>query len=146
MLKWSFFCTNFKNKENLQTLKFYVERSMLDVKILAGKTKINLTIGVVMFVLHINAKVKHEFVEEFKQVCIENAKNSIKEPGVKRFDVLQQSDDPTKFVLVEAYLDESGVEQHKKTAHYNNWRKEAERMVDGERIRTRYVPVWPEVY
>lgn len=99
-----------------------------------------------MFVLHINIKVKHEFVEEFKQVCIENAKNSIKEPGVKRFDVLQQSDDPTKFVLVEAYLDESGVEHHKKTAHYNNWRKEAERMVDGDRIRTKYVPVWPETY
>ena len=73
----------------------------------------NLTVGVMMFVLHINVKVKHQFIEEFKQICVDNAKSSVKEPLIKRFDVLQQSDDPTRFVLVEAYIDESGVEQHR---------------------------------
>jgi len=99
-----------------------------------------------MFVLHIHVKVKHQFVEEFKQICVENARNSVKEPAVKRFDVLQQADDPTRFVLVEAYTDESGIDAHKKTAHYNKWRAEAERMTDGDRTRTKFTPVWPETY
>lgn len=99
-----------------------------------------------MFVVHINIQVKHEFIEEFKEICIENAKSSVKEPGIKRFDVLQQADDPTRFVLVEAYLDETGIANHKQTAHYNKWRTEAERMIIGERIRTRFVPIWPQIY
>jgi autoinducer 2-degrading protein len=99
-----------------------------------------------MFVMHINIKVKHEFVEEFKQVCIENAKQSVKEPLIQRFDVLQQADDPTHFILVEAYTDQSGVEAHKQTAHYNKWKAEAERMIEGERIRTKFTPVWPGEY
>ncbi len=99
-----------------------------------------------MFVVHIYIQVKPEYIEEFKQICTENAQNSVKEPGIKRFDCLQQSDYPTKFVLVEAYLDETGVAQHKQTAHYNKWRSEAERMIVGERTRTRYTPVWPEKY
>ena len=99
-----------------------------------------------MFVVHINIKIKPEYIEEFKQLCVENAKNSVKEPGIKRFDVLQNFDDPTLFVLVEAYLDESGVAHHKQTTHYNKWRSEAERMIVGERTRTRYTPIWPEKY
>ena len=99
-----------------------------------------------MFVVHIYMQVKPENIEEFKQICTENAKNSAKEPGIKRFDVLQQSDDPTRFVLVEAYLNETDVEQHKKTAHYNKWRQVAGKMILGERTRTRYVPIWPEQY
>lgn len=99
-----------------------------------------------MFVMHINIRVKPEFVEEFKQVCVENAKQSIKEPLIKRFDVLQQADDPTHFILVEAYADESGIEAHRKTAHYNKWKAEAERMLDGERTRMKFNPVWPAEY
>jgi autoinducer 2-degrading protein len=99
-----------------------------------------------MFVVHISMQVKPENVEEFKQICTENAKNSVKEPGIKRFDCLQQSDSPTKFILVEAYLDETDLEKHKKTAHYNKWRSEAEKMILGERTRVRYTPIWPEKY
>jgi autoinducer 2-degrading protein len=99
-----------------------------------------------MFVVHVYIQVKPQFVEEFKKLCTENAQNSIKEPGIKRFDVLQQSDDPARFVLVEAYLDESGVAQHKQTAHYNKWRSEAEKIIVGERTRMRYTPIWPEKY
>ena len=99
-----------------------------------------------MFVVHVYMQVKPDNIEEFKQICAENAKNSVKEPGVKRFDVLQQSDDPTRFVLVESYLDETDLEKHKQTAHYNKWRQVAEKMILGERTRTRYVPIWPEKY
>ena len=99
-----------------------------------------------MFVVHIYVQVKPEYIEEFKKLCTENAQNSIKEPLIKRFDVLQQSDDLTRFVLVEAYLDENGVTQHKQTAHYNKWRSEAERMIVGERTRTKFTPIWPERY
>lgn len=99
-----------------------------------------------MFVVHINVQVKPEYIEAFKKVCIENAQNSVKEPLIRRFDVLQQSDDPTRFVLVEAYLDESGVAQHRQTAHYNKWRTEAGTMTVGERTRTKFTPVWPEQY
>lgn len=99
-----------------------------------------------MFIMHIYIKVKQEFIEEFKQVCTENARNSIKEPLIKRFDVLQQADDPTRFILVEAYENESGVDAHKKTAHYNKWKTEAERMIEGERTRSKYLPVFPSDY
>jgi autoinducer 2-degrading protein len=99
-----------------------------------------------MFVVHIYIQVKPEYIEEFKKISIENARNSVKERGITRFDVIQQSDDPTRFVFVEAYLDESGVDKHKQTAHYNKWRNEAEEMIVGERTRVRYTPVWPESY
>ena len=99
-----------------------------------------------MFVVHIFVQAKSEYIEEFKKICVENAQNSVQEPGIKRFDVLQQSDDPTRFVLVEAYLDENGVAQHKQTVHYNKWRQVAEKMIVGERTRVRYTPVWPVKY
>ena len=96
-----------------------------------------------MFVVHIYIQVKPEYIEEFKQICTENAQNSVKEPGIKRFDCLQQSDYPTKFVLVEAYLDETGVAQHKQTAHYNKWRELAEPMLAEPRSRTIYANIFP---
>lgn len=99
-----------------------------------------------MFVIHIYVQVKPEYIEEFKKISIENAQSSVKEPAIARFDVIQQSDDPTRFILVEAYLDESGVAKHKQTTHYNKWRSEAEKMTVGERTRVRYTPVWPVKY
>ena len=99
-----------------------------------------------MFVVHIYVQVKPEYIEEFKQICVENAQNSVKEAGIKRFDVLQQSDDPTRFVLVEAYTDESGIGQHKQTAHYSKWQKTVENMLVGQRTKTKFVPIWPEEY
>jgi quinol monooxygenase YgiN len=99
-----------------------------------------------VFIVHIYVQVKPEYIEEFKKISIENARSSVKEPAIARFDIIQQSDDPTRFVLVEAYLDESGVAKHKQTAHYNKWRQTAEKMTVGERTRTRFEPVWPEKY
>ena len=99
-----------------------------------------------MFIVHVDIRVRPESVEDFKKACADNAQNSVKEAGIVRFDVIQQSDDPTRFVLVEAYLDDSGVEKHKQTAHYNKWRQTVEKMIVGERTRTRFNPVWPEKY
>jgi quinol monooxygenase YgiN len=99
-----------------------------------------------MFVVHIYVQVKPEYIEAFKKACVENAQNSVKELLIKRFDFLQQADDLTRFVLVEAYTDENGIAQHKQTAHYNKWRETAEKMIVGERTKTKYIPVWPEKY
>jgi len=99
-----------------------------------------------MFIVHVDIRVRPEFVEDFKKACADNAQNSVKEAGIVRFDVIQQSNDPTCFVLVEAYLNDSDVEKHKQTAHYNKWRQTVEKMVVGERTKTRFNPVWSESY
>lgn len=75
-----------------------------------------------MFVVHVNVHVKPEFVEAFIAATIENARNSVQEPGIARFDVIQQLDDPTRFVLVEVYRTSDDPAEHKKTAHYQTWR------------------------
>ncbi|MBR2621698.1 MAG: antibiotic biosynthesis monooxygenase [Clostridia bacterium] len=67
--------------------------------------------------------VKPEFVEEFKQITVYNHENSRKEPGNIRFDVLQDNNDPTKFVLVEVFADAEAAAFHKTTEHYNKWRE-----------------------
>ena len=75
-----------------------------------------------MFVVHVFVHVKEEFIEAFKEATIENATNSLQEPGVSRFDFLQQNDDPTRFILVEAYKTPEDPAKHKETAHYAKWR------------------------
>ena len=75
-----------------------------------------------MFVVHVFVHVKEEFIEAFKEATIENATNSLQEPGVSRFDFLQQNDDPTRFILVEAYKTPEDPAKHKETAHYVKWR------------------------
>ena len=75
-----------------------------------------------MLVVHIFVHVKPDQLEAFETATIENARNSIREPGVARFDVIRQQGDPARFVLVEVYrtLDDPG--RHKETAHYQKWR------------------------
>jgi len=73
-------------------------------------------------VVHVHVHVKPESVETFKQISLVNARESIKEPGIARFDVLQQNDDPTRFVLVEAYRTAEAPAAHKETRHYAVWR------------------------
>src|ERR1041385_8969981 len=75
-----------------------------------------------MLIVHVHVHVKPEFVEAFRQASIENAQNSIQEPGIARFDVVQQRDDPTRFVLVEVYRSDEDTAAHKETAHYKKWR------------------------
>jgi autoinducer 2-degrading protein len=75
-----------------------------------------------MLIVHVHVHVKPECVEAFKAATIENARQSVQEPGVARFDVVQQPDDPTRFVLVEVYRDAEAPARHKETAHYAAWR------------------------
>ncbi len=71
-----------------------------------------------MLIVHVHSHIKPECVEAFKQTTSVNAHESLKEPGIARFDILQQQDDPTRFVLVEAYRTAEAPAAHKQTKHY----------------------------
>jgi quinol monooxygenase YgiN len=99
-----------------------------------------------MQIVHVHVHVKPEFIEQFRAASLENARNSVREPGVARFDVIQQADDPTRFVLVEIYLTPEASGAHRETTHYANWRDAVEPMMAEPRLRTSYSPVFPERY
>lgn len=75
-----------------------------------------------MHIVLVYVHVKPECIDAFREASLENARNSVQEPGIARFDVLQQKDEPTRFVLVEAYRTPEAPAEHKKTAHYATWR------------------------
>ena len=75
-----------------------------------------------MLVVHVHVHVKPESVDAFQAATVENARDSIQEPGIARFDIIQQTDDPTRFVLVEVYHTPDDPGRHKETAHYAKWR------------------------
>lgn len=97
-----------------------------------------------MLVVHVHARVKPEFIEHFKQVTLANARESIKEPGVARFDVLQQQDDTTRFVLVEAYRTPAAPAAHKETRHYQTWRDAVAPMMAEPRSSVKFANAFPE--
>ena len=96
-----------------------------------------------MIITIINVQVKPGDLEAFKEATYENAGNSIKEPGIVRFDVYQQSDDPSKFLLVEIYKHEQDVEKHHLTAHYARWHDTVANMMAEPRKRNTYNFVFP---
>jgi autoinducer 2-degrading protein len=97
-----------------------------------------------MFIVHVNVHVKPELVEAFIEATIENARSSVQEPGIARFDVIQQLDDPTRFVLIEVYRSESAPAEHKKTAHYQAWRNTVAEMMAEPRSSVKYDNVFPD--
>ena len=97
-----------------------------------------------MFIVHVFVYVKPEFVETFKEATIQNARNSVQETGVARFDVIQQRDDPTRFVLVEVYRTPDDPAKHKETAHYQTWRDTVAEMMAEPRSSVKYDNVFPE--
>jgi autoinducer 2-degrading protein len=97
-----------------------------------------------MVILHVHVHVRSEHLDAFRDATLENARNSIQEPGVLRFDVVQQVDDPARFVLVEVYRDDVAVEAHRQSAHYAKWRDLAEPMMAEPRRRTLFKAVFPE--
>ena len=97
-----------------------------------------------MFIVHVSAHVKPEKVEAFKAATVENARNSKKEPGIARFDVIQQQDDPTRFVLVEVYRTPDDPARHKETAHYQKWRDTVADMMAEPRTSIKYTNVFPD--
>lgn len=97
-----------------------------------------------MLCVHINVHVKPESVEAFKQATLANGRESIKEPGIARFDVLQQQDDPTRFVFIEAYRTAEGPAAHKETKHYQTWRDTVAPMMAEPRNSLKFTNVFPE--
>ena len=96
-----------------------------------------------MLIVHVHVHVKSECIEHFRQATIENARQSVREPGIARFDVLQQSDDPTRFVLVEAYRTADAPAQHKETAHYQKWRDTVAPMMAEQRMSLKFTNTFP---
>jgi autoinducer 2-degrading protein len=96
-----------------------------------------------MHILIVHARVKAEFIDAFKEATIVNAENSAGEPGVARFDFMQQQDDPSKFVLYEVYRDADAPAKHKETAHYNAWLEKVTDMFEEPRTRALYTNVFP---
>ncbi len=97
-----------------------------------------------MLVVHVHVRVKPETVEAFRQATLANARESLKEPGIARFDVVQQQDDPTRFVLVEVYRTPQDSAAHKETAHYPLWRDTVAPMMAEPRSSVKFTNLFPE--
>jgi autoinducer 2-degrading protein len=91
-----------------------------------------------MLIVHVNVHVKAECVDAFKAATLANARLSRLEPGVLRFEAIQQTDDPTKFVLIEHYRDVAANAAHKESAHYPVWRDTVAPMMAEPRSRVEY--------
>jgi quinol monooxygenase YgiN len=96
-----------------------------------------------MLVVHVHVHVNPEHVAAFLHATLENARNSVKEPGIARFDVVQQVDDPTRFTLVECYRTAEAPAAHKATAHYARWRDAVAGMMAEPRTSVKYANVFP---
>ena len=97
-----------------------------------------------MLVVHVHVHVKPDAVDSFREASIENASNSIHEPGVARFDVIQQNDDPTRFILVEVYRTAGDPARHKETAHYKKWRDTVADMMAEPRQAVKFTNAFPD--
>jgi quinol monooxygenase YgiN len=96
-----------------------------------------------MLILIVNIHIKQDRLEAFKAATMENGRNSRQEPGVVRFDFLQQNDDPTRFVLIEVYRDQAATVAHKQTPHYHAWIAAVDDMFVEPRTRAFYTNVSP---
>lgn len=97
-----------------------------------------------MLIAHIEVHVKPEHIEAFKQATLANARESLKEPGIARFDILQQQDDPAKFVFIEAYRTAEAPAAHKETKHYQTWRDTVAPMMAQPRANVKFTNVFPD--
>jgi quinol monooxygenase YgiN len=96
-----------------------------------------------MLIVHVHVQVKPEFAGAFAEATVENARNSVQEPGIARFDVIRQADDAARFVLVEVYRDAAAAAAHKETAHYRKWRDAVAPMMAVPRTSVKYANVFP---
>ncbi len=97
-----------------------------------------------MYVVVVNVSVKPEAVDAFIAATAENHKNTRKEPDNLRFDVLRRNDDPSRFVLYEAYLSEGGFAAHQQTAHYAVWKEAVAPMMADPRSPQKCTSLFPE--
>ncbi len=96
-----------------------------------------------MLIVHVFVRVKPDRVEAFRAASVENATESVREPGVARFDVIQHQEDPTRFVLMEVYRTTNDPARHKETAHYQKWRDAVESMMAEPRTSVKYNSIFP---
>lgn len=97
-----------------------------------------------LVVVHVHVHVKQDQIEAFREATLDNARASVKEPGIARFDVVQEADDPSRFVLVEIYRTKDAPAAHKETAHYKKWRDGVADMMAEPRTSKKYVNVHPD--
>jgi quinol monooxygenase YgiN len=97
-----------------------------------------------MLIVHVHVYVKPDSIEAFKAATLENARHSVQEPGIARFDVIQQADDPTHFILVEAYRSPDAPGKHKDTAHYGRWRDAVVHMMAEPRSSVKFSNLFPD--
>ncbi len=97
-----------------------------------------------MHIVHVHVYVKPEYLEAFREATLDNARNSVKEPGITRFDVIQDQDDETHFVLVEVYRTIEDPARHKETSHYSRWRQAVEGMMAEPRTSAKYNNIFPD--
>lgn len=96
-----------------------------------------------MLIVHVHVHVKPELVQSFVEATVENARASVQEPGIARFDVIQQQDDPTRFVLIEVYRTPEAPAAHKDTPHYAKWRDTVAPMMAEPRSSVKYNAIAP---
>ena len=97
-----------------------------------------------MLVVHVHVHVKPEAIDAFKQATLANARESVKEPGIAAFDVVQHQDDPSRFVLVEAYRTPEASTAHKETKHYQFWRDAVASMMAEPRSSVKFTNIFPD--
>jgi autoinducer 2-degrading protein len=96
-----------------------------------------------MFIVHVHVRVKPESIEAFRRATVENAQQSVKEVGIARFDILQDSNEPERFLFVEVYRNAEAPAQHKETPHYQAWRDAVADMMAESRKSVKYSNVFP---
>ena len=96
-----------------------------------------------MLVVHVHVRIRPDRVEDFLAATLVNARASVAEPGVLRFDVIQDQTDPAHVVLVEVYRDADAPAAHKDTEHYQTWRDTVAEMMAEPRSSTKFTPVFP---
>jgi len=97
-----------------------------------------------MLIVHVFVHVKPDKIDAFMSASLENACNSIREAGIARFDVIQQQDDSSRFVLVEVYRTDHDPGRHKETAHYQKWRDTVADMMAEPRTSVKYTNIFPD--
>ncbi len=94
-----------------------------------------------MLIVHVHVHVKSDQIEAFNTASLANAAQSIQEPGVACFDVLQDLSNPTRFLLIEIYKTPKDPARHKETDHYKTWRDTVENMMAEPRTSVKYKAV-----
>jgi quinol monooxygenase YgiN len=96
-----------------------------------------------MFIVQVHVRVKPEFIQDFKEATVENAKNSILEPGIARFDVIQHIEERNHFILVEVYRTMDDPVKHKSTEHYKIWSNTVSEMMAEPRQSDKFENIFP---